>query len=264
MLDTVHYEKNVRLLSCYKEKVLLEYPHFHTQLEMIVCFSGKANCFLGERNFDFGAGDIILVFPNQPHQYRMIEKGDFLVITFCAETIPNMKSFFKRNLPERTKVNFSESDRLKELFLSLKNNYEISADDSETLLIGYLNIAMYLLKPLIGANLIGNISSGNFEKILSYCINHYREKITLKILSDKLHLSAQRISHIFNENMSITIPQYVNFLRISEACRLLAETDDPISKIFSEVGFESPQTFSRAFYQVMKMNPKQFREGQEK
>lgn len=263
-MDTIYYEQKVTKLECYKVKKLMGLPHFHTELEMIVCFSGRANCFLSGQNFDFEAGDVILVFPNQVHNYRMIEDGDFLIISFCAEMIPHMKSYFKSNIPERLKVNFSESDRLKKLFLSLKDNYVISVDNSESLLIGYLNIAMFLLKPLLGTKLISNISSGNFEKILNYCINNYREKITLKILSDELHLSAQRISHIFNENMSITIPQYVNSLRISEACRLLAETNDSVSKIFSEVGFESFQTFSRVFYKIMKMNPKQFRESREK
>ena len=188
LLDTVYYEqKNVKL-SCYNVKSLSEIPHFHSELEMAVCFSGKVNCFLSGQNFDFGAGDIVLVFPNQAHNYKMIENGEFLVIIFYPELIPNMINYFKSCLPEQLKVNFNESDKLKNLLFSLKDKYDKTIDNSESLLIGYLNLAMFLMKPLMGAKPIANISSGNFEKICNYCIHNYRNKITLEILSKELYL----------------------------------------------------------------------------
>ena len=263
-MDVVCYEQKKVKLSCYNVKSLSEVPHFHLELEMIVCFSGKVNCFLSGQNFDFGAGDIVLVYPNQVHNYRMIEDGEFLVIIFYPELIPNMTSYFKSCLPERLKININESNELKNVLFSLKDNYIKEVDNSESMLIGYLNLAMFLMKPLMGSKPIANISSGNFEKICNYCIHNYRNKITLEILSKELHLSTQRISHIFNQNMRITIPQYVNFLRISEACRLLTETDDPVLKIYPNVGFDSFQTFNRVFYGLMKMTPKQFRKKREK
>ena len=187
-MDTVYYEqKNVKL-SCYNVKSLQEVPHFHSELEMAVCFSGKVNCFLSGQNFDFGAGDVVLVFQNQGHNYKMIENGEFLVIIFYPELIPNMINYFKSCLPEQLKVNFNESDKLKNLLFSLKDKYDKTIDNSESLLIGYLNLAMFLMKPLMGAKPIANISSGNFEKICNYCIHNYRNKITLEILSKELYL----------------------------------------------------------------------------
>lgn len=258
-MDTVYYEQKSVKLSCYNKENLTEIPHFHSELEMIVCFSGKVNCILGGQNFDFGAGDIVLVFPNQVHNYKMLEDGEFLVIIFYPDLIPNMKSYFKSSLPERLKVNFNESDKLKNVMFSLKDNYDETVDNSESLLIGCLNIAMYFMKPILGAKPITNISSSSFEKIYNYCINNYRNKITLETLSKELHLSTQRISHIFNQNMRISIPQYVNALRISEACRLLIETKEPIVQIYSAVGFGSLTTFNREFYRIMKLTPRDFR-----
>lgn len=96
LLDTVYYEqKNVKL-SCYNVKSLSEVPQFHSEFEMAVCFSGKVNCFLSGQNFNLVAGDIVLVFPNQAHNYKMIESGKFLVIIFYPEIIPNMTSYFKK------------------------------------------------------------------------------------------------------------------------------------------------------------------------
>ena len=263
-MEKVYYEqKNVKL-SCYNGNSLSNLPHFHSELEMIVCFSGKVNCFLSGQNFDFEAGDIVLAFPNQVHKYRMIENGEFLIIVFHPDLFPNLKKYFKRNLPSRLKINLNESDELKNILFFLKENYNEAVDNSETLLIGCLNMAMYYMKPLLDAKSIANISSGNFEKICNYCMNNYSNKITLEILSQELHLSTQRISHIFNQNMRISIPQYVNFLRIGEACQMLAEDSNAIAKISQDVGFESLRSFNRAFYQIMKMTPREFRDQKNK
>lgn len=259
-MDTVFYEQKSIRLSCYNKENLTAIPHFHTELEMIVCFSGKSNVFLSGKNFDLEAGEVLLVFPNQVHKYKNVEDGEFLVIVFSGDIIPNMKSWFKSTLPEREKINFNEFEKLKNLFISLRDNYDSRVDNSDSLLIGYLNMAMYYMKPRLNAQPIANISSGNFEKICNYCINNYKNKITLEILSGELHLSTQRISHIFNDNMRISIPKYVNFLRISDACRSLTESSDSVAKISEDVGFESLRSFNRAFYQVMKMTPREFRE----
>lgn len=263
-MNKVYYEQKKVKLACYNTEKLSEVPHFHPELEMIVCFSGKANCFLSGKNFDFGAGDVVLVFPNQVHNYNMIKNGEFLVITFYPDLIPYMKYYFKHNLPKRPKVNFNESEELKKIIFSLKDNYDETVDNSESLLIGYLNMAVFFMKPMLAAEPIANISSGNFEKIRNYCIHNYRSKITLDILSNELHLSGQRISHIFNQNMRLTIPQYVNFLRVSEACQLLADTSDSVAKISADVGFESLRSFNRVFFEIMKMTPREFRDKRNK
>ena len=259
-MNTVYYEQKKTNLSCCRTEMLTDIPHFHSDIEMIVCFSGRANCFLNGQNFDFGEGDIVMVFPNQAHNYSMVENGEFMVVTFYPDLIPNMKNYFKHNLPERSKINMDESEHLKSLFYSLRDNYDKKAENSDSLLIGYLNMVMFYMRPLLGASPVSSVSMGNFEKICNYCMNNYRSKITLQILSKELHLSTQRISHIFNENMRITIPQYVNFLRVSEACRLLAETSDTVSKVSADIGFDSMRNFNRTFYEIMKMTPREFRE----
>ena len=263
-MNTVYHEQQNVKLYCNSAKKLEDVSHFHSELEMVVCFSGKVNCFLNGRNFNLGEGDIVLVFPNQVHNYKMLEDGEFLILKFYPEMLPNMKGFFKSYLPGRTKLNFSESDDFKELTYHFRKRYDAEQDNSASLLIGYLNMAMFYIKPMLAAEPVANISSGNFEKIRNYCIHNYRSKITLDILSKELHLSGQRISHIFNQNMRLTIPQYVNFLRVSEACQLLADTSDSVAKISADVGFESLRSFNRVFFEIMKMTPREFRDKRKK
>ena len=251
-------QKNIKL-SCYNDVKLSQIPHFHFELEMIVCFSGKVDCFLNGQSFDLSSGDILIVFPNQVHNYLMVENGDFLIITFYPDLIPNMKTFFNTNMPIQSKVSFEKSAALKQLVFALKEKYDETVDNSETQLIGYLNMIMFYLKPLLLTQPIAEICKGNFEKICNYCIHNFKNKITLELLSKELHLSSQRISHIFNQNMRLTIPQYVNFLRISEACQMLTKTSYTVAKISEEAGFDSLRSFNRTFYKTTKTTPREFR-----
>lgn len=251
-------QKNIKL-SCYNDVKLSQIPHFHFELEMIVCFSGKVDCFLNGQSFDLSSGDILIVFPNQVHNYLMVENGNFLIITFYPDLIPNMKTFFNTNMPIQSKVSFEKSAALKQLVFALKEKYDETVDNSETQLIGYLNMIMFYLKPLLLTQPIAEICKGNFEKICNYCIHNFKNKITLELLSKELHLSSQRISHIFNQNMRLTIPQYVNFLRISEACQMLTKTSYTVAKISEEAGFDSLRSFNRTFYKTTKTTPREFR-----
>ena len=255
----IYYEQKNIKLSCYNDVKLSELPHFHFELEMIVCFSGKVECFLNGQNFGLSSGDILIVFPNQVHNYLMVENGDFLIITFYHDLIPNMKDFFEINMPVQSKVSFEKSSALKQLVFALKENYDETVDNSETQLIGYLNMIMFYLKPLLVTRPLAEIRKGNFEKICNYCIHNFKSKITLELLSKELHLSSQRISHIFNQNMRLTIPQYVSFLRISEACQMLTKTSYTVAEISEDVGFESLRSFNRAFYKINKTTPSKFR-----
>lgn len=259
MLSELIYEKNTTKLSCYFVPRLTQRPHLHDKCELITCFSGKASCFIGGKNYDIGAGDVVVVFPNQVHDYIMHESGDFLVANFHSDTMLNMGNFFKSYLPERPVINFSESDELKRIMLEFRRFYEDNREDGDLLLLGFLSISMFILKPLLAVQKTEGLGSGNFEKICNYCIRNYRNKISLDILSKELHLSKQRISHIFNQNMNMTLPQYVNFLRISDACRLLTETSDTVTKISEDTGFECLRNFNKAFYEINKMTPREFR-----
>lgn len=130
--------------------MLLDIPHFHSFIEIIVCFSGRVNCFLNGQNFDFGEGDIVIVFPNQVHNYSMVKNGEFMVFNFSPEFTPDMKNYFKYNLPEHSKINMDESEHLKSLFYSLRDNYDSNVENSDSLLIGYLNMVMFYMRTLLG------------------------------------------------------------------------------------------------------------------
>jgi AraC-like DNA-binding protein len=90
----------------------------------------------------------------------------------------------------------------------------------------------------------------------------YRDaNLNLDRLSRKAAIPARRISTAINRALAKNVSQYVNDYRISEACRLLVETDRPVTEIMFDVGFQTKSNFNREFRRVTETNPLAWREG---
>ncbi|RYD61051.1 MAG: AraC family transcriptional regulator, partial [Verrucomicrobiaceae bacterium] len=55
------------------------------------------------------------------------------------------------------------------------------------------------------------------------------------------------------------VPGFINELRIGRACRLLAETDYPITEIAFSCGFPNLANFNRQFLRLKNMPPREWR-----
>lgn len=78
-------------------------------------------------------------------------------------------------------------------------------------------------------------------------------------LSRELGISEMQTSKIINQHFQGSFPQIMNKLRIEDAKRFLTDTDENISVISKEVGFNSLATFNRVFKEFEGVSPSQFR-----
>ena len=65
------------------------------------------------------------------------------------------------------------------------------------------------------------------------------------------------ISHVFNKEIGISLPEYLNTLRIRDATMLLKEGDMSITDIAFAVGFNTLRSFNRRFLDHTGKTPKQ-------
>lgn len=89
----------------------------------------------------------------------------------------------------------------------------------------------------------------------------YRDaNLNLERLARKAGIPSRRISGAINRATAKNVSQYVNDYRIAEACRLLAETDQSVTEIMLEAGFQTKSNFNREFRRVTDMTPVAWRE----
>ncbi len=98
------------------------------------------------------------------------------------------------------------------------------------------------------------------ERIQQYIQENYMDSgLGLSRISQEFHISEGYVSSIFKEQSSVNFGDYVETIRINKACQLLKENEHTISEIAEFVGYNSVQSFRRAFKRVKGISPKEYR-----
>ncbi len=96
---------------------------------------------------------------------------------------------------------------------------------------------------------------------IEYINDNYNQQINLADIAKQVHLSVSRLAHLFKEQMSVTLIDYVTNVRISHAKRLLMTTEHSCTTICFEVGYSNQSYFTRTFKNISGMTPRQFRKS---
>jgi AraC-like DNA-binding protein len=83
--------------------------------------------------------------------------------------------------------------------------------------------------------------------------------LTLIKLARKAGIPARQISSAINRVHKQNMSQYVNVMRIEEACRLLKDTTMPVTSVIFESGFQTKSNFNREFLRVTGKSPRDWR-----
>jgi len=89
--------------------------------------------------------------------------------------------------------------------------------------------------------------------------NYMDSNVGLSMLATEFNVSEGYISTLFKEQLGINFADYVEKLRIGEACILLKQRNIAISNIAERVGYNSIQSFRRAFKKVKGVSPRELR-----
>ena len=244
--------------------------HYHPEYELTYIVSGSGYRIVGNSHEHFSSGDLVLLGSNLPHTWwgknEDESPSEAIVIQFSSEFIEpflrlNEGQFIKELLAKSAKgIRFESDSSLLEKLLSLSEKKELHS------ILSLLSLLQDLTeKPT--ANLCAasyhNVISKKFEtrinKVCTYIQNHYSESISLKQVSDLVFMTESNFCKFFKKATSTTFSYYLNDLRINEACHLLLYSEDTVSKIAQDCGFESLSYFNRVFLRKKQTTPSLFR-----
>lgn len=97
------------------------------------------------------------------------------------------------------------------------------------------------------------------KESIQYIKEHFKEKLTLEMVSSTVFVNPKYFSHTFKKEMGISFSEYVINLRIQYACDLLEKTNYPAYRISIESGFSDASYFNRVFCAQMNMTPQAYR-----
>ena len=99
-------------------------------------------------------------------------------------------------------------------------------------------------------------------KALDYIVEHYAEKIQVSDIAGAAFVSTNYLRKLFLEYCQMAPMQYLNYVRIRAACRMLKHTEDNIGEVSRKAGYENLATFINNFKRYTGKTPKQWKEIQ--
>ncbi len=97
---------------------------------------------------------------------------------------------------------------------------------------------------------------------IGYMENHLTEKMDLDVVADAVHYSKYHLHRMFTDTVGLTIHDYVQRRRLTEAAKLLVFSDKSILEIALLAGYNSQQAFNAVFKAMYKSSPMKFRRNE--
>lgn len=100
------------------------------------------------------------------------------------------------------------------------------------------------------------------HRIMNYINEQYpNPNLGLGMIATNFSISEGYVSSLFKEQAGVNFAEYVETQRINKACELLQTTDMNINDISEKVGYNSVQSFRRAFKRLHSFSPSELRKN---
>lgn len=246
--------------SRHTGKTLGYISHLHRHVELGFVLGGRTRVSVDSRTYEVTAGDIIVVFPNQIHRFETLERERYVLLLINPDLLPEFLKEFTTTLPESNLIpKGALDDGLRALIDQISDIYYGKLPYRDTILRGLLLAFFGHLLPRMTLRDVQSCDYHVLGLILNYCINNSSKPLSLSILERNLHISKYYISHVMSQKLHIGFNDYVNSLRVANACKLLRKSDKSITEISELVGFNTLRTFNRAFFKQMGVTPSDYR-----
>lgn len=258
--------------------------HAHDYIEIAYVASGKGIHHVGGKEFIVSKGDLFLINYDIPHEFRSVpsfKEGPLAVYNcvfrpeFIDQSLINSRSFsdishiFLLNslfeegtLDNDIKLLGEDLTDIEELYIKMHHEYKSRNYGYVEILRAYLIellvkiFRLYRKKESIKTN---SRERYYFDNVIKFMKEHYKQDIKLDDLASMTFLSRNYFCSCFKECTGMTVLEYIQKLRIEEACNLLKETDMKIIDIAEDIGYSDIKFFNKLFRKITGKTPSQYR-----
>lgn len=238
--------------------------HKHNFLEVIFVTAGTGKIQVANEKYSVKTGDLVVYPPNAEHkEYTHSKLG--MELAFFAVTglkIPNLPNNYL--LPPGVCpliVSGNDKGRFDWLFNAvLKEVKNSQVPYSEMMADFYVKILLTEILRKKGVEENSLVKNAAFSEIYDYIYKHYAEINTIDDICNALFITNYYVSHVFKKYTGMAPMQYVTKCRITQAKKLLEETDMTVREISSKCGYDETTNFFRNFKRTEGVTPTEYRQ----
>lgn len=258
--------------------------HYHSEYELAFINYPHGKRIAGNSIATFDQGDLVFYGPNLPHawshepvvgereesSYNAGLSSYAVVVHFSADcfgesffSIPEMNAIqgiLKKSM--RGIVVYGEARlRIVQWMTQLVDN-----PGSKRIIL-----LLQILEELAGTSEYALLSSAGYwdnlndndavrmSGIYEYILKNFTKEIALEEIAQQAHISPSAFCRYFKARTKRTLKEFVNDLRINQACQLLEENQLSVTQICFEAGFNNISNFNRRFKEIKGITPQQYR-----
>ncbi len=259
-------------------------PHFfdqlhqHPEVQLTRIFQGVGNLVVGDYIGRFRPGDLYMLGPGIPHVFR---NDDSYYQNDSEKRAHSESLFFDLKIMGAYLAPIQEFKDLLGFFWKLNGCYRIM-DESQ-----FIKKRLIRLRSLTGLprviqsmEILDHIMEGNvlkrlnqmttvknysrkegkrMDEVMRYLMEESNRQVKLAEVADVAGMNKEAFCRFFKERTRKTLTEFLNEVRITNACHLLADRELSISQVASEAGFANLSYFNRVFRKMNGITPKEFR-----
>ncbi|PCJ07559.1 MAG: AraC family transcriptional regulator [Rhodobacteraceae bacterium] len=251
--------------------------HSHKECEIHLIVATKGKTYIGDYIGDFRPGDLFLTGPHLPHNWitdevynEEVDLRD-MVIQFDQNRIEELMGTFPEFNDIRETLKLAASGIFFDGFdLNIARPYFETVRDTR----GPMRILAFLeliskvhehknKRSLSVLNLYHENRSAKQERIINvvdHVVHHFSEDFSVDSAATMAGMSAASFSRNFQRVTGKRFVEFVNRVRIGQACGLLYASDEQITSICFQVGFQNLANFNRHFLKMKGMTPSEYRD----
>lgn len=256
----VYENKNEGISAEWKKTVHFP-PHLHEAIEVVYVTDGNIELGVGQELYHMDEGDFGIVFPNVIHHYQVFGKKENRVIYLYID--PSLFPAYQKELQTYSPKN--PVIKKENVHADVVNAIKFLAGINECnpmLVQAYVQMILahvFSEMPMIDKNAIG--SDDLIYNAVEYVAKNFRNEMSLEKMAYELCVSKYVLSRMFAKTFHCNFNKYVNGIRLSYATAALENTQDSITNICLDCGFESQRTFNRVFKERYKITPREYRKS---
>jgi len=258
-----------------------EGKHLHDFIEIVYVESGSGWVSMNGQSIPCFPGDLYIMPLNTVHEFKTLNSIQHYNILITPDALQGAEHAALRDDPYYRKI-FSPDEEPTFCHLSLPvtakfrnllaSANECMLNEGDHFRLEFKSYILLILCEIFrllhqaGAQLrfrnqnksdIQNISS-----VVEFMSRHFREPLEIRDLAAVVKMNPAGFIRFFRKATGIPPIQYLNSLRILEACRLLrmqTGTEHSMSEIADMCGFSNSSYFAEIFKKIMDVTPSAFR-----
>ncbi|NMH89357.1 AraC family transcriptional regulator [Flavivirga algicola] len=247
--------------------------HYHDSYEIVFIKNGHGKIIIEGNEVNYKDGALVFLGPCIPHfsfSNNMFKDNYEIVIHFGGEFVEQRLKLFPElrdllPLIQKSKQFLIFDPELKK---KLTPRFEKITDlNGIEQLISIFSLLYELSKSTPLKKLIKEDVSNHYaqnkqvKKIFKFINENYQHKVSTKDIATHVGLTTNSFCRMFKVLTQKSFISYLNEYRIHLAMKLLEETDDNISEIVYQCGFENLSYFSKIFLQLKGCRPIEYRKN---